>query len=139
MSDYAELKRLAEAVDGDITLHAYYAAAQPELILSLLSERASLRGSCKAMGSKNIEKTIRENKRLKELVARFQESAKITAEATDAANRFGENMEQERDQLKAENEALRKALRPLLAHWDDLKSGESINVDAARSAMSKEP
>lgn len=43
----------------------------------------------------------------------------------------------ERDQLKAESEALRGALGPLLAHWDDLKSGESINVDRARAAMGK--
>ncbi|CAN2966191.1 hypothetical protein [Pseudomonas fluorescens] len=38
-------------------------------------------------------------------------------------------------ELKAESEALRNALRPLLANWDDLKPGESINVDAARAAM----
>lgn len=44
----------------------------------------------------------------------------------------------ERDQLKTENEVLRNALAPLLSHWDDLKAGESINVDAARAAMSKE-
>ncbi|NWC20368.1 hypothetical protein HX787_07995 [Pseudomonas tolaasii] len=43
----------------------------------------------------------------------------------------------ERDRLKAENEALRNAFRPLLANWDDLKAGESINVDAARAAMGK--
>ena len=47
----------------------------------------------------------------------------------------GKALEAERDQLKAENEALRNAFRPLLAHWDDLKAGESINVDAARSAL----
>lgn len=41
------------------------------------------------------------------------------------------------DKLKVENEALRKAFRPLLAHWDDLKAGESLNVDAARAAMGK--
>lgn len=35
----------------------------------------------------------------------------------------------------AEIEALRKALKPLLAHWDDLKPGESLNVDAARAAL----
>ena len=45
------------------------------------------------------------------------------------------NLLAERGQLKAENEALRNAFRPLLAHWDDLKAGESINVDAARAAM----
>ncbi|NMX98639.1 hypothetical protein HBO43_18755 [Pseudomonas veronii] len=38
-------------------------------------------------------------------------------------------------ELKAEVEALRNALRPLLAHWDDLRPGESINVDAARAAL----
>lgn len=37
--------------------------------------------------------------------------------------------------LIAENEALRNALRPLLANWDDLRPGESLNVDAARAAM----
>jgi hypothetical protein len=41
-------------------------------------------------------------------------------------------------ELKAESEALRNALRPLLANWDDLKPGESINVDAARAAMARE-
>ena len=42
----------------------------------------------------------------------------------------------EREVLQlAEIEALRKALKPLLAHWDDLKPGESLNVDAARAAM----
>ena len=40
-------------------------------------------------------------------------------------------------ELKAENEALRNALRPLLAHWDDVRPGESLNVDAARAAMGK--
>lgn len=39
------------------------------------------------------------------------------------------------EQLKAENEALRKALKPLLAHWDDLEPGESVYVDAARAAL----
>ncbi len=39
--------------------------------------------------------------------------------------------------MLAEIERLRNALGPLLAHWDDLKPGESINVDAARAAMSK--
>ncbi|MDN6861919.1 MULTISPECIES: hypothetical protein [Pseudomonas] len=48
-----------------------------------------------------------------------------------------EQLEKERDQLKSENEALRNALRPLLAHWDDVRPGESLNVDAARAAMGK--
>lgn len=38
-------------------------------------------------------------------------------------------------ELKAEVEGLRNALRPLLAHWDDLRPGESINVDSARAAL----
>nr|WP_260406759.1 hypothetical protein [Pseudomonas cichorii] len=37
---------------------------------------------------------------------------------------------QQRDELVA-------ALKPLLAHWDDLKPGESLNVDAARVAIAK--
>ena len=40
-----------------------------------------------------------------------------------------------RNRLIKEGEALRNAFRPLLAHWDDLKAGESLNVDAARAAM----
>lgn len=39
------------------------------------------------------------------------------------------------DQVKAENEALRSALRPLLAHWVDVKPGESVNIDNARAAI----
>ncbi|MBS7559951.1 hypothetical protein KHO49_16535 [Pseudomonas sp. RC4D1] len=39
--------------------------------------------------------------------------------------------------LIAENEALRKALKPLLEHWSDLEPGESVYVDAARAALSK--
>jgi len=46
-----------------------------------------------------------------------------------------EAYEQVNAELKAEVEALRNALRPLLAHWDDLRPGESINVDAARAAL----
>lgn len=38
-------------------------------------------------------------------------------------------------ELMGEVEGLRNALRPLLAHWDDLRPGESINVDAARAAL----
>ena len=58
-------------------------------------------------------------------------------ELLEARSRLMLGVEIERDQLKAENEALRNAFRPLLAHWDDLKAGESINVDAARAAMGK--
>ena len=135
MRDYADLKRWAALalIAGEIP------ESSAEQIERLIAENNSLKGSCKAMGSKNVDKTLRENKRLKELVEKFQESAKITAEATDAANIFGENMERAKNRLKADNEVLRKALRPLLDHWDDLKPGESINVDAARAAMSKEP
>jgi len=48
-----------------------------------------------------------------------------------------EAYERVKAELKAECEALRNALRPLLAHWDDVRPGESLNVDAARAAMGK--
>jgi hypothetical protein len=126
MTDYAELKNSAEKTksleyfppepydddrrysDAEIAWLEFVNTATPDLILALIAENKSLKGSCKAMGSRNIDKTLRENQRLKELVAKLQESARVAAEVKDGANRFGEGMEKERDQLKAENEALRK-------------------------------
>ena len=32
---------------------------------------------------------------------------------------------------------LAQALRPLLAHWDDVQPGESENIDRARAALAK--
>ncbi|WP_448120504.1 hypothetical protein [Pseudomonas veronii] len=64
------------------------------------------------------------------------EIARLRAEVAGLKTGY-EAYEQVNAELKAEVEALRNALRPLLAHWDDLRPGESINVDAARAALGK--
>lgn len=62
---------------------------------------------------------------------------KITTLLGEIAQLKAENARStEREILQlAEIEALRNALRPLLANWDDLRPGESLNVDAARAAL----
>lgn len=64
---------------------------------------------------------------------------KITTLLGEIAQLKAENSRStEREILQlAEIEALRNALRPLLANWDDLRPGESLNVDAARAALGK--
>ena len=115
MSEYTELKRLAEAAlrnwpDSKLferpECERFIDASRPDVVLALISEVDGLHAQ-----------HGRDSGELRKVCA-----------ARDSARR-------QRDQLKAENEALRNALRPLLAHWDDLKAGESINVDAARAAM----
>ncbi|WP_338568765.1 hypothetical protein V6L78_19845 [Pseudomonas canadensis] len=64
----------------------------------------------------------------------WQEVEALRAEVAGLKTGY-EAYERVNAELKAENEALRNALRPLLANWDDLKPGESINVDAARAAL----
>ncbi|WP_106804558.1 hypothetical protein [Pseudomonas sp. S5D5] len=155
MTDYTELKRLAEAAtpgrnfdrlpmaggglkyectgdDGSLVLKVdhknnewgfvgdnsaadeeFFLACTPTAVLALIAE----------------------NERLKAGVeSDMEEIDRIQAEY-DKQFRKARGLRVERDQLKAENEALRNGLRPLLAHWDDLKAGESLNVDAARAAM----
>ena len=110
MTDYTELKRLAEAAQYEncefqhelvAATKAFFVGCIPEQILALIAEKESAHKHWQNE-SNNVQVLVAE-------VAR----------------------------LKAENEALRNAFRPLLAHWDDLKAGESVNVDAARAAMGK--
>ncbi|MCJ7959130.1 MAG: hypothetical protein MUW57_21965 [Pseudomonas sp.] len=112
MNDYTELKRLAESAVGKSYMSAekffFSAEASPERIKALIAENERL--------SKSVESLI-------------QMERATGNRAIEYAGKC--------DQLKAENEALRNAFRPLLAHWDDLKAGESLNVDAARAAMGK--
>lgn len=114
MSDYTELKRLAEAanaVTGDVSVEitissdrdpnqpeidavtAFVGAATPVAILALIAENerlhldnSSLRGSCARLGAEHAAMSRNFKK----------------------ANRMQFEARTDRDQLKAENEALRK-------------------------------
>lgn len=44
---------------------------------------------------------------------------------------------EELGRLMATQAYLAQALRPLLAHWDDVQPGESENIDRARAALAK--
>ena len=131
MTDNAELKRLAEAAPEGPWFGPEYAPGTSyvfDVDLGTLLEYQSIdteKDAClryvAAANPAAVLALIAENERL---VKHLQ-------------NALGGQMAlvRERDLLKAENEALRKALQPLLAHWDDLKAGESLNVDAARAAL----
>ena len=163
MTDNTELKRLAEAATpgpwisggnwvstqkgvrsvaecsrGD---EKYIAAANPAAVLDLIAENARLKDWGKANGDlaqTAMDKLWAANHERDELRAEVA-GLKTGYEAYERVNaelkaEVARSSEREILQL-AEIEALRNAFRPLLAHWDDLKAGESLNVDAARAAL----
>lgn len=112
----AENERLEREAKNDLI--AYKAAIERQN--ELLAELAGLRTGYQAYERVNAE--------LKAEVNKIDSDRKACWAEFKVQGRYI-------DQLKDENEALRTALRPLLTHWDDVKPGESMNVDRARSAM----
>ena len=142
MTDNTELKRLAEAISqkdiADPIESKRVMLVEPAAVLALIAENERL--------FKLLERTVEQYVPLTELEgvpgwSRVVELVEVVAQrdqlrAEVAGLRTGyEAYERVNAELKAENEALRNAFRPLLAHWDDLKAGESLNVDAARRAL----
>lgn len=181
MTDYTELKRLAEAC---IAAGEYLPGEAWEEDRSYCQAEVAFLEFVPVATPAAVQALIAENERLKTLrsaterdlaqeleVWRSGPSCWSCGDTGDVHDIVGEwrgqcdcnaakliDVSSERDQLKAEIEQLRKygeefavlaerrreevealrnALRPLLAHWDDLKAGESLNVDAARAAMGK--
>jgi len=144
MTDYTELKRLAEgAVEAgdhwgrrDSFERQLAKLDTPETVLALIAENERLTGCIvqrRAQAEQYDQALIKmaaERDRLKaENDQLFGETERLKAEVARSTEREILQM--------AEIEVLRNAFRPLLAHWDDLKAGESLNVDAARAAMGK--
>ncbi|MFQ6346008.1 hypothetical protein ACQRBV_22735 [Pseudomonas sp. R11F] len=134
MTDYTELKRLAEAIHGQGSTMQMLArwrefehACEPKIILALIAENDRLESERADLwrGKRDVEAT----RDTKSAVI-----AELKAEIAGLKTGY-EAYERVNAELKAENEALRSAFRPLLAHWDDLKAGDSLKVDAARAAM----
>ncbi|WP_457967656.1 hypothetical protein M1D68_16000 [Pseudomonas sp. R4-84] len=145
MSQYDEPKRLAEDLVAKRELQiredcsnedydAWHAAeikfeeeVGPKVFLALIAENQQLtnnrdmwRGQCDRQSE----------------MLRLAHDMETQLKAEVAGLKTGyQAYEQVNAELKAEVEALRNALRPLLAHWDDVRPGESLNVDAARAAM----
>ena len=133
MTDNTELQKAAAYAAQDTikfadedeemrALQKFHEEVDPETILALTAENESNRHEREVVCA-NYDQLKAENDQL------FGETERLKAEVARSA---------EREILQlAEIEVLRKAFRPLLAHWDDLKAGESLNVDAARAAMGK--
>ena len=115
--DKAKLKALVE--QGSL----------PPIITALIEEIERLEGSVQSL----IQMERNTGNRALEYAGRCDQ---LRAEVAGLETGY-EAYERVNAELKAENEALRNALRPLLAHWDDVRPGESLNVDAARAAMGK--
>ena len=113
MSDYSAMMRLAEAATGvkglifdmdgpsELCALAAFVAENPSMVLALIAENESLKGSCKALGGRNLRALERANRRLE------RENTKHIAnrdEFVSCMERKGEEI----DQLKAEIETLRK-------------------------------
>jgi hypothetical protein len=121
MTDYTELKRLAEAAiiarneyDADecnadladeqtAADDAFHDAAGPEEVLLLIAENESLRGSCKAMGA-DMGKLTRERNSFR------SQAEKARAEVAGLRTGY-EAYEQVNAELKAENERLRAGVK----------------------------
>ena len=134
MTDNTELKRLAERVidleagDGEAPIgeawDEFEAVATPSAVLAQIAENERLRVDLKSvvrLNNENADLFKEKNDQLRAEIA----GLKTGYEAYERVNA----------ELMGEVEGLRNALRPLLAHWDDLRPGESINVDAARAAL----
>lgn len=187
MTDYTELKRLAEAAlrnwpDSKLLerpeCERFIDAARPDVVLALITENDRLNTECKQLillehnggtveaatnllaerdqlkaeqASLNAQvDTLTEwyLNALKDAEAICKDCDQLRAEVAglrtgyEACERVNAELKAEcarsteREILQlAEIEALRNALRPLLANWDDLRPGESLSVDAARAAM----
>lgn len=136
MTDYTELQKAAKYAGQDTikfadedeemrALQQFHEEVGPETVLALIADldeaRNGMKHSCAIRLKKQIEQLEEERDQLRAEVA----GLKTGYEACERVNA----------ELKAEVGALRNALRPLLAHWDDLRPGESINVDSARAAL----
>ena len=137
MTDNAELKRLAEAANAvtgdasvDITITsergpnqaeidavtAFVGAATPSAVLALIAENERLSADCSSMRG----------------------SLKANAVSIKKLIKDGGRAARERDQLKAENEALRKALTDLLDLYDTDEGCRGLpQYIAGRAAMGK--
>ena len=117
MSDYSELKRLAE---HHLSLGQAYTVAKPSVLLALIADNERLTA---AIGSQAIRRFVGQDdqKKMDELV-----SAGIQVDKDRIAQ-----LETERDQLKAENELARMRIKEM-----DLLFGRYIL--AMRSALIEE-
>ena len=109
MTDYTELKRLATRIvevqtSQDVPISKLFddfdAATSPEVVLALIAENESLRGSCKAMGA-DMGKLTRERNSFR------SQAEKARAEVAGLRTGY-EAYEQVNAELKAECDALRK-------------------------------
>ncbi|RTY74381.1 hypothetical protein [Pseudomonas veronii] len=135
MSDYTELQKAAAYAAQDTikfadedeemrALQQFHEEVDPETILALIAENERLGVDLKSvvrLNNENADLFKTKNDQLRSEIA----GLKTGYEAYERVNA----------ELMGEVEGLRNALRPLLAHWDDLRPGESINVDAARAAL----
>ncbi len=136
--------------DGECPDSQFIAAANPAAVLALIAENerlqqreqdlsASVKYWFNACGGKQFEAGVKHaDEAASKYIDEHWRRQRDQLRAENAGLRTGyEAYERVNAELKAEVEALRDALRPLLAHWDDLRPGESINVDAARAALGK--
>lgn len=74
MTDYTELKKFAEiakeshgksSLSKSLQVTDFYSRATPEVVLALISQIQSLKGSCKALGEKTIRRKMQQLDRLK--------------------------------------------------------------------------
>ncbi|PUB36584.1 hypothetical protein C8K66_10263 [Pseudomonas sp. GV105] len=149
-----------EAGDGEAPIgeawDEFEAVATPSAVLAQIAENERLRVDLKSvvrLNNENADLFKAKNDQLKadnerqaaqfkewqashhaNYVAAADERDQLRAEIAGLKTGY-EAYERVNAELKGEVEGLRNALRPLLAHWDDLRPGESINVDAARAAL----
>lgn len=125
MSDYSELKRLAE---HHLSLGQAYTVAKPSVLLALIADNERLTA---AIGSQAIRRFVGQDdqKKMDELV-----SAGIQVDKDRIAQ-----LEAERDQLKAENKALRREREGKvlcdLDLFETLRDAANTEADEHRQCM----
>ena len=114
MTDNSELKRLAE---HHLSLGQAYTVAKPSVLLALIAENERLSADCSSMRGSLKANAVSIKKLIKDGGRAARERDQLRAEVSGLRTGY-EAYERVNAEMKAESEALRKALADILDLYD---------------------